>query len=49
MLLENLGDLFKNDPTFDYIFNKLPKSYFMKIVEIRRKRKEEEPKLPPLL
>jgi hypothetical protein len=39
--MEKLGTLFKGDPTFEYIFNKLPKSYFMKIVELREKRMTE--------
>lgn len=38
MFIEELGVLFKGDPTFNYVFNRLPRSYFMKIVELRRKR-----------
>ena len=44
MFLEEVGNLFKSDPTFDYIFH-LPKSYFLKIVELRRKRVASEPQL----
>lgn len=45
-MLEELGVLFKGDPTFSYIFNELPRSLFLKIVEFRRKRYEAEPQLP---
>lgn len=38
MFIEELGTLFKNDPTFDFIFNNLPKSHFERIVELRRNR-----------
>ena len=48
MELEEVGRMFKNDPTFEYIFN-LPKSMFMKIAEIRRKRLETEPSLSDML
>nr|DAR75725.1 MAG TPA: bacteriocin [Caudoviricetes sp.] len=41
-MLEELGALFKGDPTFEYMFNKLPRGYFVKIVELRRKRIEKE-------
>ena len=44
---EELGYIFKNDPTFDYIFN-MPKSYFIKITELRRKRLSEQPPNPLL-
>lgn len=43
MFLEELGSLFRNDPTFDFIFNNLPKSQFVRIVELRRKRMSSEP------
>ena len=45
--MEELGTLFKGDPTFEYIFKELPKSHFLRIVELRRARKDSEP--PPLL
>lgn len=48
MMLESLGILFKNDPTFEYIFRELPRGMFMKIYEIRRKRVETEPQIPGL-
>ena len=37
--------MFKSDPTFDYIFRELPRSYFLKIVELRKKRRTENPNL----
>ena len=43
MFLEDLGELFKGDPMFDYYFNKLPKGHFLKIVELRRKRRMANP------
>lgn len=49
MELEELGYLFKNDPTFDYLFNNLPKSCFMKIVERRRERLKANPHLSDIL
>lgn len=49
MFIEELGRLFKGDPTFDYVFNKLPKGYFMKIVDLRRKHKEANPQLEDLM
>ena len=48
MMLESLGILFKNDPTFEYIFRELPRGMFMKIYEIRRKRVETEPQISGL-
>lgn len=42
--MEELGSIFKNDPTFEYVYN-LPKSYFLKIVELRKKRIAEHPPL----
>ena len=47
--VEELGMLFRNDPTFSYVFS-LPKSHMMKVVELRRKRIEAEqlPGLPSL-
>lgn len=44
MFIEELGILFKGDPTFDMIKD-LPRSLFMKIVELRKKRLIEEPQL----
>lgn len=38
IFVEELGILFKNDPTFDFVFNKLPKSLFRKVCDLRRKR-----------
>ena len=49
MFMEDLGRLFKGDPTFDYIFYHLPKSHFLKIVELRKKKLMEEPQLPDIL
>lgn len=49
MLLEDLGRLFKGDPTFDYIFNHLPQGQFLKIVELRRKRLEKQPQISDIL
>ena len=49
MQIEELGYLFKNDPTFDYIFRELPRSYFMKIAEFRKKRLETNPRLSDVL
>ena len=43
MKLEELGVVFKGDPTFEYIFNNLPKSHFFKIVELRKNRLESSP------
>ncbi len=40
--------LFRNDPTFNYIFYELPRGQFLKIVELRKKRLETEPQLPNL-
>lgn len=40
--------MFKGDPMFEFAFTKLPRSYFMKIVELRRLRQQAEPQLPPL-
>lgn len=42
MNLEDIGFLFKHDPTFNYIFNKLPKGLFFEIVDKRRKRLETQ-------
>lgn len=47
--MEELGRLFKSDPTFDYIFYHLPKSHFMKIVELRRKAMEKNASLTDIL
>lgn len=47
-MLEEVGVLFKNDPTFDFIFNKLPKGMFTDIMERRKKRLEKEPPSIPL-
>jgi hypothetical protein len=49
MQLEELGFLFKNDPTFDYIFNELPRSWFLKIAEFRKKRLESQPRLSDIM
>lgn len=43
MFLEDLGILFKNDPTFDFIFNNVPSGLFKKIVKLRKKRLETKP------
>ena len=47
--IEDLGYIFKGDPTFDYIFNHLPKSYFTEIVKIRKQRMLKEPSLGNLV
>lgn len=47
-MLEDVGRLFKNDPTFDYIFNQLPKGMFVAIVDKRREMMEEINKNNPL-
>ena len=49
MKLEELGALFRGDPTFDYIFHNLPKSHFLKIVELRRNRMNRSPGLDDLI
>ena len=49
MFMEDLGHLFKGDPTFNYIFYELPQGQFMKIVELRRKRMEQSPQLTDIL
>lgn len=47
--MEEMGRMFKGDPTFDFIFNRLPSGHFMKIVELRKKRLEESPAIDDLL
>ena len=48
--LEEMGYLFKGDPTFDYVFNKLPRGYLMHIISRRRERMEKQgPKLTDIL
>ena len=47
-IIEELGVLFKGDPTFDFIFKELPKSLFFEIVKIRRERFEKSPPLGDL-
>ena len=48
MELEEVGRMFKSDPTFEYIFN-LPKSMFLQIVKLRKKRLVSEPSLSDML
>jgi hypothetical protein len=36
--LEDLGNLFKGDPLFNYFFRELPRGAFLKIIEYRRYR-----------
>lgn len=47
--LEDLGRLFRGDPTFDFIFNNMTNGQFMKIAELRRKRLEQNPQLSDIL
>jgi len=49
MELEELGHLFRGDPSFDYIFYHLPRSAFMKIYERRKKRMEQTPSISDIL
>lgn len=49
MFIEDLGYLFKGDPTFEYAFHSLPQGMFMKLVELRRKRLEKAPQLNDIL
>lgn len=44
-----MGRLFKDDPTFDYIFNNLPKSYFESIVKLRREYEAKNPSLSKMI
>ena len=48
MEIEEVGRIFKGDPTFEYIFN-LPKSMFLQIVKLRKKRLETEPSIADLV
>lgn len=49
MQMEELGYLFKNDPTFDYIFHEFPRSWLLKVAEFRRKRLETSPRLGDIM
>jgi hypothetical protein len=45
MRLEELGILFKGDPVLPYLMKEVPNGIFLKVLELRKKRIQQDPSL----